>query len=170
MTKGQAERLLVICEELLAEAGISLPEVDVIGVGTGPGNFTGIRISVSAARGLALGLGVPAVGVTAFDALGYGQTPPFACAIDARRDHVYFQSTAKDGSARDAALFHHAECPTHEGPLIGAGGDAAAVPTAVAIAHIAAKRRNETPERPAPFYIRPADAAPAKDAPPMILT
>ena len=106
MAKGQAERLLVLCQELVDEAGITLSQIDVIGVGTGPGNFTGIRISVSAARGLALGLDVPAVGVTAFDALGYGQKPPFACAVAAPRDHVYFQSTAADGSTGEAALFH----------------------------------------------------------------
>lgn len=170
MAKGQAERLLVICSEVLDETGITLADIDVIGVGIGPGNFTGIRISVSAARGLALGLNIPAVGVTAFDALGYGQTAPFACAVDARRDHIYFQITAEDGRTSDAAIIRLEDCPPHEGPLIGAGGRQATLPIAVAIAHLAGARRNDTPQRPAPFYLRPADAAPAKDAPPKILT
>lgn len=169
MAKGQAERLLVICAELLDEAGISMTDLDVIGVGTGPGNFTGIRISVSAARGLALGLDVPAVGITAFDALGFGHTPPFACAVDARRDHIYFQSTYVSGHKSDAALMHLTDRPCHQGPLIGAGGLHAAQPIAVAIARLAGARRDDSPERPAPFYLRPADAAPAKDAPPKIL-
>ena len=65
MAKGQAERLMPLLEEILTEAGRDWRALDRIGVGVGPGNFTGIRISVSAARGLALGLGVPAIGVSA---------------------------------------------------------------------------------------------------------
>ncbi|MEM9972140.1 MAG: tRNA (adenosine(37)-N6)-threonylcarbamoyltransferase complex dimerization subunit type 1 TsaB, partial [Pseudomonadota bacterium] len=69
MAKGQAERLIPMLEEVLADVGAAWEELDAIGVGVGPGNFTGVRIAVSAARGLAMGLGVPAVGVTAFEAL-----------------------------------------------------------------------------------------------------
>ena len=64
MAKGQAERLMPMLEELLAEAGIAWRIFAPLAVGTGPGNFTGVRISVAAARGLALGLGIPAIGVT----------------------------------------------------------------------------------------------------------
>lgn len=170
MAKGQAERLLVMCSEIMTEVGMTMADLDVIGVGVGPGNFTGIRISVSAARGLALGLGVPAVGVTAFDALAYGQTPPYACAVDARRDHIYFQSTARDGAKTVALQVLTIDRPAHEGPLIGAGGNPPHVPTAVAIARLAAARRNGHSERPAPFYLRPADAAPARDLAPKILS
>jgi tRNA threonylcarbamoyl adenosine modification protein YeaZ len=67
MGRGQAERLMPLLEEMLAEAGVGWSDLDRIGVGVGPGNFTGIRISVSAARGLALGLDIPAVGVSGFD-------------------------------------------------------------------------------------------------------
>ena len=56
MSRGQAEHLMPLLEEVLASAGVSWSDLDAIGVGIGPGNFTGIRISVSAARGLALGL------------------------------------------------------------------------------------------------------------------
>ena len=69
MEKGQAERLMPLISELLAEAGVVLADVTAIAVGTGPGNFTGVRIAVAAARGLALGLGVPAIGVTRLEAL-----------------------------------------------------------------------------------------------------
>ena len=69
MRKGQAERLMPMIEETLADAKISLSDLTAIGVGIGPGNFTGIRISVSAARGLALALGIPAIGVSLLDAL-----------------------------------------------------------------------------------------------------
>ena len=60
MGRGQAERLFPLLEELLAEGGVTWRDLTALGVGTGPGNFTGIRISVAAARGLALSLG-PAV-------------------------------------------------------------------------------------------------------------
>ena len=62
MARGQAEHLMPMLEEVLAAQGLTWADLDAIGVGTGPGNFTGIRISVAAARGLALGLGIPAVG------------------------------------------------------------------------------------------------------------
>ena len=59
MTRGQAERLMPLLEDLLAEAGASWRDLARIGVGIGPGNFTGVRIAVSAARGLALSLKIP---------------------------------------------------------------------------------------------------------------
>ena len=64
MARGQGERIMVLLEEVLSQGGVGWAALSALGVGTGPGNFTGIRISVSAARGLALGLGIPAVGVT----------------------------------------------------------------------------------------------------------
>ena len=59
MESGQSERLMPLLEGVLARAGIGWRDLVAVGVGTGPGNFTGVRISVAAARGLALGLGVP---------------------------------------------------------------------------------------------------------------
>ncbi|MFD2740332.1 tRNA (adenosine(37)-N6)-threonylcarbamoyltransferase complex dimerization subunit type 1 TsaB [Sulfitobacter aestuarii] len=168
MARGQAERLLVLCEELLASAAVSYDRLDALGVGTGPGNFTGIRIAVSAARGLALGLGIPAVGIPIFDALRFGTEGPCACAVDARRDQVYLQGFGNShlDEPRVVALD---SLPDFDGPLIGTGGRAPALPLAEAIARLAADRYLDAPERPAPLYLRPADAAPARDAPPVIL-
>lgn len=56
MNKGQAERLFPLCEEILNLAGINWQNLDAIGVCVGPGNFTGVRVGVSAARGLSLSL------------------------------------------------------------------------------------------------------------------
>ena len=168
MTKGQAERLLVLCEELLAEAGVAYSDLDALGVGVGPGNFTGIRIAVSAARGLALGLGIPAVGVDAFEALREGHDGPCACAVDARRDQVFLQGF-DNPSLSEPALFDAAALPAFDGPLIGAHGEPPAMPVAEAIARIAARRYRAQPPRPAPLYLRPADAAPARDAAPVLL-
>ncbi|MBO9429835.1 tRNA (adenosine(37)-N6)-threonylcarbamoyltransferase complex dimerization subunit type 1 TsaB [Sulfitobacter sp. R18_1] len=168
MTKGQAERIMVLCEELLSEARLAYADLTALGVGIGPGNFTGIRIAVSAARGLALGLGIPAVGVDAFDALREGHDGPCACAVDARRDQVFLQGF--DNPAISAPALHDATAlPAFTGPLIGAGGEPPAMPVAEAIARIAARRFASNPPRPAPLYLRPADAAPARDAAPVLL-
>ncbi len=170
MAKGQAERLLTLCSELMKEAGVAPTDLTAIGVGTGPGNFTGIRISVSAARGMALGLGVPALGVSAFDALQYGQKAACSCAVDARRDEVYLQSFDKTGRASDPVLCPAANLPMTTGTLIGHGGAAPAYPTAIAICRVAGELCGIPQPRPAPVYIRPPDAAPARDAPPLILS
>ena len=63
MPKGQAEHIMGLLEDLLAKAVLSWGNLDALAVGTGPGNFTGVRISVAAARGLAMGLNIPAYGV-----------------------------------------------------------------------------------------------------------
>jgi tRNA threonylcarbamoyl adenosine modification protein YeaZ len=170
MDKGQAERLLPLLEELLAEAGIGWRDLTGLGVGTGPGNFTGVRISVAAARGLALGLGIPAIGVTRLEALAHGLPRPVTVVEDARRGEVYVQAFTGEG-AGPARL-----CPADtavSGPVTGSGTDAglsAAMPLAQAIAEIAAARLTGTElPRPAPFYLRGADAAPPSDPPPVIL-
>ncbi|MFK7882029.1 tRNA (adenosine(37)-N6)-threonylcarbamoyltransferase complex dimerization subunit type 1 TsaB [Roseobacter sp.] len=168
MTKGQAERLLGLCTELMNEAGLSYCDLTALGVGIGPGNFTGIRISVSAARGLALGLGVPSVGISSLEALSYGHETPCACAVDARRGQVYFQQF--DGRAvHDPAMAPADNLPGFEGPLIGAGGQPPAHPIAVSIAHLTRERYLTVNTRPAPLYMRRADAAPSRDTPPLIL-
>ena len=69
MARGHAEALFPMIDDVLAEAGATFGDVTRIGVCTGPGSFTGIRAGVAAARGLALGLSVPAVGVTRLTAL-----------------------------------------------------------------------------------------------------
>lgn len=168
MAKGQAERLLVLCSELMQDVGIAYRELTALGVGIGPGNFTGVRISVSAGRGLALGLGIPAVGVSSLEAAQFGTQTPCACAVDARRDQVYVQIF--DGVVDRAPVVVPSDAlPDFEGPLLGAGGRTPAFAHAEAIARLASMRYATTIQRPAPLYLRPADAAPARDAPPLIL-
>ncbi|MDE0590360.1 tRNA (adenosine(37)-N6)-threonylcarbamoyltransferase complex dimerization subunit type 1 TsaB [Halocynthiibacter sp. C4] len=173
MKKGQAESLLPILEDLLATHDVSWADLAAIGVGTGPGNFTGIRVSVSAARGLALALGIPAVGVTTLEAQTEGFEKPVFSAIEARRDHVYLQEI---GTASDVLqpLVTDVNAITREQTVIGAEHLSFTAPKlqiAEAIARIAARRFESQPSdmRPAPFYVRKADAAPAKDAPPVLL-
>lgn len=172
MDKGQAERLLPLLEDLLAEARLGWGDLTRIAVGTGPGNFTGVRIAVAAARGLALGLGIPAIGVTRLEALAHGLPRPLTVIEDARRDEAYVQEF---GTATPTArLIALPDLPqtlaTAATTGSAAGPDALppARPLAEAIALIAATR--PLPQaRPAPFYLRGADAAPPADPPPMIL-
>lgn len=168
MDKGQAERLVPLLTELLASQGLHWSDLTAIAVGTGPGNFTGVRISVATARGLALGLGIPAIGVTRLEATAYGHKLPITVVEDARRGDVYVQSftalgpmPARLAPASDAIA----------GPKTGSGcqGLPEVKPLVEAIARIAASRSASPQPRPAPFYLRGADAAPPSDPPPRIL-
>lgn len=94
MQRGQAERLFPMLDEVLGDVGAVWEELDAIGVGVGPGNFTGIRIAVSAARGLALSLGKPAVGVSSFEVvrrLLNSEMGKVATLLPAPRDQVYVE-------------------------------------------------------------------------------
>lgn len=102
--KGHAEVLMAYVEKALLEAAIDIADIDRIAVNVGPGSFTGVRIAVSAARGFALALNCPAVGVTAFEALAFeAQTSfgarPVMVMLDAHRGEIYTQSFAADGAA-----------------------------------------------------------------------
>lgn len=167
MAKGQAERLLTLAQELLAQTGTRMDQLTAIGVGIGPGNFTGIRIAVSAARGLAMGLGIPAIGVDAFEALHLGSDGPSLCTVDARRDMVFIKGfqTAEFGAPE---LRPQSDLPSGI-EIIGACGSPPLYPVAHAIAHITASKLSEDHPAPAPLYLRPADAAPARDKPPIIV-
>ncbi len=169
MEKGQAERLVPLLEALLDEGGIGWRDLKALAVGTGPGNFTGVRIAVAAARGLALGLGIPAVGVTRLEALAYGLPRPVMVIEDAKRGQVYLQLFTADGPgpAQLADLTVPA-CPA-TGSAAGEGALPPAMPLAEAIARIGAERAATPQPRPAPFYLRGADAAPPSDPPPVIL-
>ncbi len=194
MSRGQAERLIPMLHELLDEAGAHWADLSALAVGIGPGNFTGIRISVATARGLALALGIHAVGVSLFEvrAFGSAQTHPgseLLVCLDAPRDTVYLQlfrdevpiapaQHFKPGidtltEREKAALgwgqnFHRA--------LLGGEVQFAAIPPSTVRSlprtqAIAARKlaSGEPIERPAPLYVRPADAAPPKQDAPVIL-
>jgi tRNA threonylcarbamoyladenosine biosynthesis protein TsaB len=99
---GQADILVPMLEEVLAEGGVGWADLTAIGVGIGPGNFTGIRISVAAARGLALALEIPAIGVSVFEALAFGSNGDVLVTLDGRLGRIYAQGF-RDGVAADDA-------------------------------------------------------------------
>ena len=184
MDKGQAERLMPLLEEVLQAGGAHWRDLAALAVGVGPGNFTGVRIAVAAARGLALGLGVPAMGVSRFAALAHGLPRPLAVAEDARRGEIYLQEIGLTGQTDNARLGTPADLApnvavTH---LVGNASETLAAvmarpvtilqprfSVATAIAREAALRFGTPQPRPAPFYLRGADAAPPSDPPPVIL-
>ena len=157
MGRGQGERLVPLLHEVLAQAGHGWGDLGRIAVGVGPGNFTGIRISVATARGLGLALGIPVLGVSTFQAIRT-HSPGARAAVSAPRDQVYLQATPHDTPQLLAASAAGA-------PLVFPPDPAQ---LCIAMAHAAAQMPADAPA-PAPLYIRAADAAPARDLPPVIL-
>lgn len=183
MARGQAERLMPLLEEALGAAGRQWSDLAAIGVGIGPGNFTGIRISVSAARGLSLGLGIPAIGVSGLEALAHGRSNVIAC-WPAPRNSAYVQAfvAGADSTPRlvqdadDMPAFPALAKPALVGPaakrvasLWPERVEEPVFPLPVAIAAIAARRLQDTAPGeiapPAPLYLKPADAAPSATPP-----
>ncbi len=164
-------------DEVLAEGDVTLRDLDAIGVGTGPGNFTGIRISVSAARGLALSLNIPAVGVSLFEALAVGTDGPLLRTIAAPRGEVYYMGPADNGitqgaiediPAQAAGTVAVGERSDDVAAHLGIPSQPAAFAAAAAIARVAATRWHGDVKPPAPLYVRAADAAPSRTVAPEI--
>jgi tRNA threonylcarbamoyl adenosine modification protein YeaZ len=103
MKRGHAEALLPLIARVMAQAGVGYAKLDRIAVTTGPGSFTGLRVGLSAARGIALAAGKPVVGLTTLTAfaaplVSENAGAPIITAIDARHDQVYYQVVAGDGA------------------------------------------------------------------------
>jgi tRNA threonylcarbamoyladenosine biosynthesis protein TsaB len=104
MKRGHAEALMPLIARVMKASGIPFAALDRIAVTTGPGSFTGLRVGLSAARGIALAAAKPAVGLTTLTAfaapfVGENSPHPVLSAIDARHDHVYFQLVSGDGGS-----------------------------------------------------------------------
>lgn len=178
--KGHAERLMAVIDQALAQAGLPLHAVERIAVVVGPGSFTGIRVGVAAARGLALALGVPSVGVTTLEVLAqtYQSKQPgrsVVVAMDAKRNEVYSQGFGADGipltqpaalapdAVEDLARSLAAEVTGSWAAQDGDGSDPEFQGRdrfdIVAVARIGATRP-ATSGHPRPLYLRGPDAKP----------
>jgi tRNA threonylcarbamoyladenosine biosynthesis protein TsaB len=96
MARGHAESLMPMVARAMDQAHLEFVEIDRIAVTTGPGSFTGLRVGISAARGMALAAAKPAVGLSTLAAfaaphIATDDTVPVVAVIDARHDHVYLQ-------------------------------------------------------------------------------
>jgi tRNA threonylcarbamoyladenosine biosynthesis protein TsaB len=189
MKRGHAEALMPLIARVIRQSGLGFADLDRIAATTGPGSFTGLRVGLSAARGIALAADRPVVGVTTLTAyaapvVSRNAGQPVISAIDARHDHVYFQVVSGDGgslvSPRVAPIEEALDAARFGAPhLVGnAAGilagrwpadatppfqvDAQAAPDIAWVAWLAAAVSPETaPARP--FYLRAPDAKPPKD-------
>ncbi len=100
------QRLLALCEEALAEAGARWGDLDRIGVGVGPGSFTGLRIGVATARALGQARGVETVTVSTLAALARGvvTTRDVLAVLDARRGEAFAAPFAAGAATVPAAV------------------------------------------------------------------
>lgn len=169
--KGHAEHLMGVMEAALAEAGTAYGDLDAIAVSVGPGSFTGVRVGVATARGLALALKIPAVGVTTLEAIAAESRiaspgKPIIARIDGGRGQAYLAGFAADGTQTLAPV----ALATDEADALikDAGADTllAEGKTAdiVTYARIGMQRVMRDPGTPAlpprPLYLRDADAKP----------
>ena len=137
MERGHAEALIPCVERVLAATPGGWSAITRIAVTVGPGSFTGLRIGIAAARGFALALDVPVVGVSTLAAhaaplVDEGENSIIAVAIDARHGEVFFQSFAPGGRtlvAARAISLREASRAIGSGParIVGSAGPALAI-------------------------------------------
>jgi len=190
MLRGHAEALMPLLQRVMQQAGFGFADIDRIAVTTGPGSFTGLRVGIAAARGIALAAEKPAVGLSTLSAyaaphIASDERFPVVAAIDARHNHVYLQVFAPGGSLFTAprlaplreAVKAAAEASSFiagsAAPLVAAGltaddpvpvaVDASAAPDIAWVARMGAV----VPEELAPLkpqYLRAPDAQPQNAA------
>lgn len=180
--KGHAEHLMAVIETALQAGSVGYPDLDAVAVSIGPGSFTGLRVGVSTARGLALALKVSAIGVTTLEALAAEGAHAFPgravlAALDAGREEIhaalydkelveaYGPSVATLAEAVTMAVNADAILVGTAAPQIAqsAGrvfdtGPVAATADIATYARLAAAKGPG--EKPKPLYLRGADAKP----------
>ena len=186
MARGHAEALIPMIGRVMAASRIEFNDLDRIAVTVGPGSFTGLRVGIAAARGIALAAGKPAIGLTTLS--GYAaphiaadDTRSVAAVIDARHEHVYLQVFGPGGrtvvppriaplrEAMLAALTGSARIVGSAADLIAASWPRTQPPPALVdqrgapdidwIARLGAAA-GDPHGPPKPLYLRPPDAQP----------
>ena len=124
-----SQLILPMLGEMLAETGLTLPQLDCIAFGAGPGSFTGLRIGCGVAQGLAFGADLPVVGVSTLLALAVQANSDHVIAcLDARMGEVYHAAYVRSGedwlTVREPGLYKPQNVPSVEGDAwhgIGSG-------------------------------------------------
>ena len=182
--RGHAERVFGMIEAAMDEAGLAFAELDRIAVAIGPGSFTGLRVGIAAARGFALVVGCPVVGIGtlaahAETARGLAGAVPILAVLDGRREEVYGQCFSATGDPIGEPRLGPAEyfaSKVESGyVLAGAGADIIAAKLTPGLAAPIAHRRSApnimslvnislqvaaSAPAPRPLYLRPPDAKP----------
>ena len=153
MSRGHAEALVPLLLATLADAGCGFADLDLLAVTIGPGAFTGLRIGLAAARGLALATGLPCLGVTTLEAVAAAVPEtetagrPLLVVLDSKRTDVYAQVFVESEAATEPAVLAPVDLARElaaaralpVGPLAVAGDATAMVLPALAAAGIAAR-------------------------------
>jgi tRNA threonylcarbamoyladenosine biosynthesis protein TsaB len=175
MARGHQERLAPMAQAVMEEARLPFARLDRIGVTLGPGSFTGLRVGLAFAKGLAAALGVPAVGIGTLEALAADAAGLVFAVLDARREQVYLQAfedgrpltapavlpiAAAASQASDLAAGRAMTLAGSGAPLLAAAMPAASVVPAEGadartVARLAAMRQ---PGPLVPLYLRAPDA------------
>lgn len=175
MARGHQERLAPMAREVMADAGLPFDRLDRIAATVGPGSFTGLRVGIAFAKGLAFALGKPTVGIGALEALAAQATGLVFPAIDARRGQLYLQAfedgralMAPDALTAEIAAARIAELSQGRPfTLVGSGAALLAgfAPSATVIAAEGADARDvarlaaaRAPAPLKPLYLRAPDA------------
>jgi tRNA threonylcarbamoyladenosine biosynthesis protein TsaB len=173
------EQLAPLIEQAFRQAGITRQDLTAIGVGVGPGPFTGLRVGLMTARTLAYVLEIPVYGVCSLDVLaveavdsGAVTAGDFLVATDARRKEVYVARYDERGTRLTGPVVDKPAALATDGPVVGEGaalypeafphGTGPAAPSAGWLARVVTDRRAELLD-PEPLYLRRPDAvAPGK--------
>ncbi|SFV86118.1 TsaB protein, required for threonylcarbamoyladenosine (t(6)A) formation in tRNA [hydrothermal vent metagenome] len=117
--------VLPLCDEVFAQAGLSVADLDVIVYTQGPGAFTGVRMCVSVVQGMSLAYNIPTMGFSTLEVVGFGasqkyKTDKIAVALDARMSEVYW-GVYERGILTDERIAKPNEVDVLSGDFIGVG-------------------------------------------------
>jgi len=165
----QSASLIPMIEEALVKSGTQYQDLSAIACTIGPGSFTGIRVGLAAARGIAFAAKIKTLGFTTLETLAFAarvQSNPITAIINAGKGEVYYQHFASGPfKTVSEACLGKLESIENKGLVIGnVGVEKITFPRADALAELAATRA-QFAHPPAPFYIRPPDAKPQQDRP-----
>jgi len=190
MERGHAEALMPMVIEVLAAADVAFADLDLVAVTVGPGSFTGLRIGLAAARGMALAADLPCVGISTLEAVAESIDPgrypnrTVVAALDSKRGDIFAQAFgAVDRPLGPPVAVSADDLPRTipNGPVVVVGSAAEtairaladagyqavaaapAVPVAAAVAAIAERHRRaevQSLRPPSPLYLRPPDTGP----------
>lgn len=185
MTRGHAEAVMLLIARVMDAARCEFAELDRIAVTVGPGSFTGLRVGIAAARGIALAAGKPAIGLSTLSAyaaphVAARSESTIVAAIDARNEQVYFQVFAQNGTTvvtprLDRVRAAVRSVPVGPATITGSGAalvaahwpsgspaprvEAHAAPDIGWVARLGAAAQDEG-AAPKPLYLRRPDARP----------
>ena len=177
MERGQAERLIPMVQDVLKKANATFSDIETVAVTTGPGSFTGVRVGLAAADGIALAAGLPMTGVSVLDVLAWkinnrhSDIEKLCLVLETKRDDYYAQCFENGKPVTEPAALPATELAGLNGCVFAGNAvdrlaceidlpsDAilnVAMPTAGEIAVFASLK---TPERayPEPLYLREAE-------------